>query len=358
MRIEFQPNTTRWYTQGDVDPQAARRFVLKASKGQQMTVWLTTEPASDSELLAALHITGGDGQAYTLSPETYWSHVLPASQDYFIEVRSLTKQPINYTLSLEIPAAVIDLANAVQYDLPDLSICQSLQELAGQALGVKFALQARAPFLDSVGGEAGQGCRLTAAGDGTQFTSPQASVEALLGQMGFNELPDYRADGPTGSAAGATRDMALMLIKADWAPAMGVVCPSDKPISDCNLTPEQKSYLVQVDVAYYHAAFTLKGHWEDAQTGLSLDLVQEWKNVTGVHLIVAQGGKKIDTLDANSIIGRLAGKVATVQFKSAFATDPGAAQITLVDTNTIQWKITAPPAGEYYLPAEATLTRK
>jgi len=62
--------------------------------------------------------------------------------------------------------------------------------------------------------------------------------------------------------------------------------------------------------------------------------------------------------EGNSINGSLQGQVATVQFQSSFTSDTGTAQITYIDVSTIQWKITDPPEGEYYLPAEATLTRR
>jgi len=238
------------------------------------------------------------------------------------------------------------------------AMCQTIQDMAQQALGVNFTMEAQAPFLDPISSEAGQGCRLTATGTGKQFTSPSAAVEALVSQSGFTEQPNYQADGPTGSATAAVRDMALMLISANWSPEASVQCPADKPISDCALTPEQKIYTIQIDTAIFPANFTLTGHWEDATTGLSLDLSQEWKNVFGHHLIATQGGNKIDTLDATTITGTLQGNVATVQFQSSFASDLGTAQITYVDVNTIHWQITTPPNGEYYLPAETTLTRK
>jgi hypothetical protein len=359
--IQFQPNTTSWYTQGDVAPGQIIRFTLKAMKGQQLTVRLTTEPASPESGVGGLAyfvLKGADGQLFTHDAAMYWSGVLGINQEHIIEVHAATQQAVNYTLILDIPTTVIDPANGDKYDLPDQSLCQAIQEQATQALGTQFTLESRAPFMDAIGSEAGQGCRVTANGNGAQFTSPQEVVAKLLSQMGFEELPNYRADGPTGSAAGAVRDMGLLLITATWKPDMGVVCPSDKPISECNLTPEQKIYTIQLDLALYRATFTLSGHWEDAKTGLSLDLSQTWKNVTGHHLIVAQGGNKIDTLDTTTITGTVQGQVATVQFQSSFASEPGAAQITLTDTNTIQWKITTPPGGEYYLPAEATLTRK
>ena len=151
--------------------------------------------------------------------------------------------------------------------------------------------------------------------------------------------------------------MGLMLISAGWEPIMGVTCPKDQPISACNLTPEQKAYTVRINLAQYHATFSLDGHWEDASQNFSLDLKQNWKTLYGHHTTVAQNGNKIDTLDV-SIDGNLQGKVATVKFKSSFTDSTGTAEITYVDVNTIHWKIITPPDGEFYFPAEATLTRK
>jgi hypothetical protein len=358
-RIQFSPNTTRWYTQGDLAPNGAIRFVLSAMRGQQMNIWLNTEPASSDSPLAYLYITDANSKSLLISPEMYFSAVLGTSQDYSIEIRSATKDPVNYTITIEIPAKVIDPALGGMYDLIDLPVCQGIQQAAAEAMGVDFSLEARAPFLDEVAGEAGQGCRLTASGDGTKFASAQSVVGNLVGSagLGWTEQPAYQADGPTGSATALARDMGLMLIKVNWAPAMGVVCPQDQPISECILTLEQKIYTIQIDVAQYRADFSLDGHWEDAANGFSLDLFQEWKNIWGQHTVVAQNGNKIDSLEA-SINGNLQGKVATIQFKSSFTSESGTAQITYIDVNTIVWKIITPPDGEYYLPAEATLTRK
>lgn len=358
-RIEFQPNATSWYTNGDLSVNTAGRFVLSAMKGQQMSVWLSTEPDSSDVPQATLYITGADGTVFTPNPTLYWSQVLPASQDYFIEIRSLAQQELLYTISIDIPATVIDPALGEKYEPVSREVCQVIQELASQALAADFYVQEIAPFMDAVAGEAGQGCRLMTSGDGNKFASPQSVVQTLVGSagQGWTEQPAYQADGPTGAATALTRDMGLMLINAEWMPAMGVICPSDQPIADCNLTPDQKTYVIQIDVAQYRADFSLDGHWEDAATGFSLDLYQDWKNIYGHHTVVAQGGNKIDTLDV-SINGSLQGQVANVQFKSSFTDDVGEAQITYIDVNTISWKIITPPQGEYYLPAEATLTRK
>jgi len=150
--------------------------------------------------------------------------------------------------------------------------------------------------------------------------------------------------------------MGLMLIKASWKPAMGVVCPADQPISACGLSAEQKDYSIEIDVAQYMADFSLDGHWVDEATGFTLDLYQDWKQIYGQHTVVAQNGNKIDSMEA-SINGMLKGKVANVTFQSSFTDLPGTAEITYVDVETIQWKIISAPPGEYYLPAEATLKR-
>jgi hypothetical protein len=110
----------------------------------------------------------------------------------------------------------------IVYQSLEPAMCQTLQEMAQQALGVNFTMEVQAPFLDPISGESGQGCRLTATGTGKQFTSPSAAVEALVSQSGFTEQPNYQADGPTGSATAAVRDMALMLISANWSPEASV----------------------------------------------------------------------------------------------------------------------------------------
>lgn len=258
------------------------------------------------------------------------------------------------TATIEQPPVLAEL-----YEPLPQALCQELQAAAAEALGVEVSRTDSAPFLDPVAGEAGQGCRLTVSGTGENFTDPQTVVSALENSVGLGWTPQaaYQADGPTGQAVGLVRDMALMLIQAGWTPAEGVECPADQPISACDLTPAQRIYAIQVDAAMYKADFSLDGHWEDAATGFSLDLYQEWKNIWGQHMVVAQGGNKIDALEA-SISGSLQGKVATVQFQSSFASETGTAQLTYVDTRTMIWKIIDPPEGEYYLPAEATLVRE
>jgi hypothetical protein len=358
-RIEFQSGAATWVTNGDLAAGASTRFVLAGLQGQQVTIWLTPDPAPDgTNLYAALNISGADGQSFSFSPEIYWSNVLPTTQDYFIDVTSLSQDQINYQIVVEVSPTVIDPALGTMYDLIPDTLCQELGSMASQALGVDFSVQTRAPFFDAVGGEAGQGCSLRAGGTGAKFTNPQDVVASLVNSVGagWNPQPLYQADGPTGSMTGVSRDMGLMLISATWQPAMGVQCPADQPISNCNLAPDQIAYTIKVDIAQYKATFSLDGEWYDAVSGMTLYLYQDWKSIYGGHLIVAQGGNKIDQRDV-SINGMIQGQGAVVQFQSGFSENFGTAQITVIDPNTIQWKIITPPEGENYLPADATLTR-
>ncbi len=356
-QIEFQEGQATWYTNGDLEAEAAQVFMLPGLAGQQVTFWLSTSGSED--LSAALNVIDPSGNLLSTTPEVYWSSVLLSTGDYTIEVRSLSQSPIVFQISVERSLATIDPALGAMYDLIPDSLCEDLRGVASEALGVEFFAQVRAPFFDGIGGEAGQGCRLTVMGTGTQFTNPSDVVRILSETvgLGWNPVTGYEADGPTGSAVGLARDMGLMLISANWQPEMGVVCPEEKPISDCGLTPEQQIYLIQIDIAQYNATFSLDGHWVDAATGFTLDLYQDWKNIYGNHTFVTEDGNKIDSLDV-SIDGRLSGQVATVQFQSSFTTDTGTAEITYIDVNTMQWKIIDPPDGEYYLPAEATLSRE
>ena len=112
-----------------------------------------------------------------------------------------------------------------------------------------------------------------------------------------------------------------------------------------------------IPAASSSAPVNFSGQWYDAASLFSLDLSQTGDQLQGTHGVVAQNGNKLDMLE-NSIKGNIQVNNATITFQSSFATSLGTAQITWIDANTIFWKIITPPSGEYYLPAEATLTKQ
>lgn len=244
-RIQFQPNAVSWQTPGKLAPKTSARFVLSALKGQPMTVELTVTPDSGVGPSASVHIWGADGQVLTTDLTTRWKGVLLASQDYYIEVRSLSQQSINYTLLVAIPAV-----GSTPYVPVTLAVCQQLQEMATGAIRATFTLEPRAVFTDPITGETGQGCTLTAKGTGRDFTDPgQVTDKLVKGFLGFTEQRAYQANGPTGAATAVTRDWGLVLILAEWTPSPQIKCPSDKPISACDLKPEQKLYTIKIQAA-------------------------------------------------------------------------------------------------------------
>jgi hypothetical protein len=136
------------------------------------------------------------------------------------------------------------------YQPVSAEVCQVIREDASNAISTSFTLQEDAPFTDTLSGETGQGCDLTATGTGADFAGPDDVITKLTNAfVGWSEKIDYQAGGPTGAATGMTRDMGLLLISANWTPAEGANCPSDQPISACDLQPSQKLYTIQIQVA-------------------------------------------------------------------------------------------------------------
>jgi len=148
-RIQFQPGTTSWYTPGDLTPNAKIRFVLGAMEGQQMNINLSTEPAES----AFLYIWSADGTVQTLmAPTQSWTGVLSFTQDYFIEVRSVSAETINYQLNVEIPAvtgmpAVTDLPiirvdKPIRFDAGPMDLSLDGNVIRGQRDRYRLNMQA------------------------------------------------------------------------------------------------------------------------------------------------------------------------------------------------------------------------
>jgi hypothetical protein len=75
------------------------------------------------------------------------------------------------------------------------------------------------------------------------------SLWAMLAAQGWQEDTMYAADGPTGAAGGFRQGDGLCLLAVEWKPSPDANCPSDKPISDCQLKPEQQLYSISLNCA-------------------------------------------------------------------------------------------------------------
>jgi hypothetical protein len=101
MRIQFDPGSTMAQIEGHIaEAMGGHHYVLGAAKDQYMTVNII----SDEDLTVV--IWGADGTALVNDDihATSWSGALPASQDYYIDVRSYSAVNAYYTLEVYISA--------------------------------------------------------------------------------------------------------------------------------------------------------------------------------------------------------------------------------------------------------------
>jgi hypothetical protein len=106
VRIEFDPGEIRAAIHGEVPAGGFDHYVLTAMTDQEMTVNLLDKGgeviAHDT---AALVIWGADGTVLISShaDALNWAGTLPFTQDYYIDVKSISAQPVAYTLEVIIP---------------------------------------------------------------------------------------------------------------------------------------------------------------------------------------------------------------------------------------------------------------
>jgi len=100
VRISFAPGAISAQVQGTTSQGRIVTYLLKANGGQTMTVNLTAPPNS-----AGITIYGvDDGQPLIRSQTgaTSFSGVLPATQDYVIQVVPFGNSTVNFTLNVTV----------------------------------------------------------------------------------------------------------------------------------------------------------------------------------------------------------------------------------------------------------------
>ncbi len=108
-RIEFPTGAASAQIQDTLGPQGLGQYVLYAMQNQVMTVNLY--PSSP----AILVIWGLDGTVLISdhADATSWAGTLPLTQEYYIDVRSLSGESLEYTLFVSIPPAPADTGGQV-----------------------------------------------------------------------------------------------------------------------------------------------------------------------------------------------------------------------------------------------------
>ena len=74
-------------------------------------------------------------------------------------------------------------------------------------------------------------------------------LQTLFVEAGWREDPAYVADSPTGRLFGLHKDDQLALVDVGWLSSSEVTCPTDQPISACDMKPEQQKFFITVNVA-------------------------------------------------------------------------------------------------------------
>jgi hypothetical protein len=108
MRIMFDPGEILASVHGEVLAGGFDHYVLSAMADQEMTVNLLDSGGNVISIdTAVLVIWGADGTVLISShaDALSWSGTLPLTQDYYIDVKSISVQPVDYTLEVIIPPA-------------------------------------------------------------------------------------------------------------------------------------------------------------------------------------------------------------------------------------------------------------
>jgi hypothetical protein len=132
----------------------------------------------------------------------------------------------------------------------DPTVCNDLTDAMAQTLGVEVT-PVEVPFEDHVTRQTGTGCQATATGTGRDFDfgTVTNSLWAMLVAQGWQEDIMYGGGGATGLVGGFRKDNGLCLLVVEWKPSQDVNCPPDKPIFECQLTPEQQLYTIRLNCA-------------------------------------------------------------------------------------------------------------
>ncbi len=189
----------------------------------------------------------------TIAPPAATLTIAPAPTNAATPGNAATVEPVIEQSPLQPGTNVSPLQpNAPQSYVP-LSDpeCEALRRSMADTLNAEAQLET-AGFRDYVAGVSGQGCLITVRGTGVKFPgSAQVArqLDELLTGQGWTVDPAYAADAPTGTLFGAHKDRRLALVDVGWIAKAGVNCPTNQPISACDIKPDQQIYTITVNAA-------------------------------------------------------------------------------------------------------------
>ena len=208
------------------------------------------------------------------------------------------------------------------YQPPSPEARSELVDAMAQVLGMAVTTE-NLPFRDYISGEIGAGWQAKATGTGLDFENHMVVAEALreaLGQQGWQADFTYAADGPTGTGNGFRKDNALCLFSVGWEPAADANCPTDQPISACELSPEQQLYTITLNCAQdITAAAVPTSDGEPTRIQFA----------PGAISAQAQGDVALNEVD-RYVLTAMAGQEMTLDLSTVPAGDPASVNAILV----------------------------
>ncbi len=130
-------------------------------------------------------------------------------------------------------------SDAMPIESVDASQCDALQTALSEQLGHELTKQD------------GTACTLVAIGTGEDFgnfVDVAQSIRGVFEAEGWTEDEAAIADGPTGTATSYFKDTTVAAVNVNWEPADEANCPTDQPISECDIEPSQQNFTISIEL--------------------------------------------------------------------------------------------------------------
>jgi hypothetical protein len=129
--------------------------------------------------------------------------------------------------------------DAMPIESVDATQCNDLQATLSAKLGHELTKQE------------GTACTLVATGTGEEFgnfVDVAQTIREVFEAEGWAEDKAAMADGPTGTATSYAKGTTVAAVNVSWEPADDANCPTDQPISACDLEPSQQNITISIDL--------------------------------------------------------------------------------------------------------------
>jgi hypothetical protein len=154
----------------------------------------------------------------------------------------------------EATAAATDRGAAAASDLAvvpvDSAECEALSNAIAERVGVELTVST-SDFASENAHMQGTACILSATGTGQEFgnfVDVAQVIREIFTSEGWTENSAYQADGPTGTVSGYEDGFKTAFVHVSWEPSEEANCPTDQPISACNVEPSQQLFTLTVEL--------------------------------------------------------------------------------------------------------------